>query len=188
MLGGALAALAPIVLLLISPEFIAVSWIHLPEAIATVGLGIAVFRSGGSSIRRSLAAVLLLNAAARIGRLFLDGGPPWEAWWVSLTVAMALGTVSAGVWRAREWGRWSCVILGVVLWAEELTSTAYRLMISMTSGLRGNATEMVIGWSVAVMLMAIPLVALMVYGVLPSTRSHFAEARDAIARPRAVPG
>jgi hypothetical protein len=188
MLEGALGALVPIGVLLILPQSDVVLWISVPSGIAFLVLGVAVYRSSLPSIRKCLAAVFLLSAATRIVGLCLYGGPRWEAWWVSLTLAIALGTVSAGVWWAREWGRWSCVILGVALWAEHLTASAYGMLSSMRYGLRESPSEMAISWSVGVAITAIPLVALMVYGVLPSTRNHFAEARDAIARARAVPG
>jgi hypothetical protein len=187
MLEGAVGTLAPIGVLLILPQSDVVLWIGVPSGIAFLVLGIAVFRSRSSSIRKSLAAVFLLSAAARIGGLFLDGGQTWEAWWVSLTLAIALGAVSAGVWRAREWSRWSCVILGIALWAEALTASAYGMLRSMMYGVRESPSEMAISWSVGVAITAITPMALMVYGVLPSTRKHFADVRESLARARTVP-
>jgi hypothetical protein len=186
-LQGVVGVLSPLRLFVpqIAPTY--VLWIQVPESIATFVLAVAVARGDVSAIRKRLALVLVLSATLRVAWLFsplpLVDVPLVDAWWVSLPLAIMLATAGVGVWRAHEWGRRSCLILGIALVASQL----YSLVSGYfgVEGRTGRGTAFLIVMLIALPMLAAPYVALGIYGVRQSTRRHFADVRE--ARARAVP-
>jgi hypothetical protein len=182
-LQGVMGALSPLRLFVpqIAPTY--VLWIQVPESIAMFVLAVAVGRGDVPAIRKRLALVLVLSAPLRVAWQFRPL-PFADSWWVSLSLALLLVAASVGVWRAYDWGRQACVVLGLALLSTQLYSlVAGYVLVERTSD---HGTELLLVMLIALPLMAAPHVALMIYGVLRSTRQLFAETRE--ARARAVPG
>ena len=175
MLHGVGAAMAPSELFVALPVSPLMLWAQVPKGIALVILGVAVWRGHPQSVRKCLAVALLAHAALRILGLF------YSQWWseagpIDVSLALLYAASGVGLWQRRDWARWSCVILGATLLAVELFSLV-RGFGYLIEGATMHWPEFLIGWLIAVAMMAVLPAALVSYGLLPSTRKHFQDVR-----------
>lgn len=181
MLQGLAGLLVPLGVIVPLNQFVPnyMLWIQVPGSIALFILGVAVGRDLIPTIRKSLALVMVLSATSRVAWLF-NPSPLQDDWRISSPLALMLATVGIGLFLARDWGRRGCIVLGLVLCAHEARSFVRALSGASDGG--ADTKELVIASTIAVLLTLTPYVALMIYGALKSTRRHFAETREAIAR------
>jgi hypothetical protein len=95
--------------------------------------------------------------------------------WVRLSLGVALIAVAAGIWQAREWSRWAAGTISAAL--------CLSIVGSVVGSIRAGDFISLLLESVGVLVFG----ALARYSFQRSTRTRFAEAREAIARARAVP-
>jgi hypothetical protein len=156
-------------------------------AVALVWLGVAnaMWRASPPTVRRSVGLALLLTGGIQAFRVVHDA--PAEAWWISLALALVFVLsrigVGIGVWYAREWSRMGCTILALALVAYHLATGA------VTFGLTPVRVQSTPSATSAgsMILSLVPLIVLAIYGILPSTRQQFAEARETMSRADHVP-
>ena len=106
-----------------------------------------------------------------------------SAWaWISAGCAAVFLVVGAGVWFAREWARWSCGVIALLLAARNFL--VVMPVKEMAEVLGSETTGLVVGifGIVVLLLMTTLFVAIACYCLRPSTRDRFAEVRQMRAR------
>jgi peptidoglycan/LPS O-acetylase OafA/YrhL len=151
------------------------AWLLAPEAILTTLLGAWVWLGRPRKVRRTVAALLLAKMALPCALLFTSW-PSSIHWWRSLPPILVFTIIGVGVWRATEWGRRGCIVLGLAMYAIYLASSSLAMQILVERGSSHAVEFTTVSWFARLWLV-LPFVALAIYGVLPSTRAHFAEAR-----------
>ena len=174
---GSIAAPAPL------------KWVGSIAGLAWFGLALGAWRADPNLFRRSLSLVLLGNGAIQlvVATTREHSGFPWN----SASMALLWIALAIGVWRASHWARMGVVVVGFTLYGLGVFSTAIGFQIAE----RAHANDEFFR-SVAIRLMGLvavafifaPLVGLAIYGLLPQTRRHFADARRTRLRDRPVTG
>jgi hypothetical protein len=163
-------------------------WSKLIVGPVWIALGASVWRAHAARVRKSVALLILLAGAEHAVEYYFSPGPYLAPPWVSLPLASACGLLGLGVWFAREWGRRGCIVFGPAC----ITVSVLSLVVAMSHSTArpshlGSFEVLVVvitGLGVAIPMMAGPGIALAIYSMRPSTRQHFAEARDAMAHAR----
>jgi hypothetical protein len=156
------------------------SWLSLPDDLLTIALGIAVLRNRPSAVRRVLSAVLLSKALWNVCATHASS-PYGNATSISVAYAIAWTCLGIGVWRATEWGRRGCTLIGIAVVTYSIVSDL-RILSQFAEEQPASALFAAIAASIAFVAIDLPYLALAAYGVLPSTKKHFAEARAASRR------
>lgn len=162
--------------------------IKLSEGLAWILLGVSTWRDSPARIRKCVALVLLVTAASSAVSIFrgLTADTHPELWladrWLSILLAPTCTVLGIGVWQAREWSRLGSVLLGIVHCA--ISAIVLVVLTVRLVGEDPNIGSVEVFFLIGGGLIAIPLVfgpavALTIYGSRSSTRSHFAEAREA---------
>jgi len=134
--------------------------------------------------RRDIALVLLIAAAGSIWSWFHPSSVlPSSPSWLGISFTVVLITLSAGMWRAREWARWGCGIMSILGSARLLLMF---LPLVLKTDVRGTSS----GTTALIMVLFFSLfwAAVAFYCLRPTTGKLFAQIREARARARAVPG
>lgn len=150
-------------------------WVQLSEGLLMIALGISLLRGSSPSVRAFVATLLFAKAAASATAMLGTGAfasPPWFA----ISMMLLWASVGVGVWRAAEWGRRSCMIVGLAMHGYLLACsvTAMRMFV--------DDRPWIVVSTVTFVMLVCPYVLLAIYGVLPSTRKHFADVRAAAIR------
>jgi hypothetical protein len=158
-------------------------WSNLLEGPLWIGMGSAVWRSDRTLLRRSLSLLLMVMGASVVGFMVWGSSPGFSLFMLGkMVVWLGLGV---GMWSAREWARRGCVILGLLFYGYRLSSMAFAYDLFHERVSFGLVT-----WAMTITMTLFvivgPPLALAIYAVLPSTRKHFAETREAMARTGAV--
>jgi hypothetical protein len=111
------------------------------------------------------------------------GGVPW----FEIGAAVISISVGVGVWYAREWARWACGVLGVLMVARYLAVLAP--FKSILGVLRSGADGLFVGVIGIILLILTTLLWAVIafYCFRRSTRARFSEAREERVRARAAP-
>jgi hypothetical protein len=154
-------------------------WSNLLEGPLWIGMGSAVLRSDRTLLRRSLSLLLMVKGASVVGFMVWGTAPGLSLLRLGeMVIWLGLGL---GVWSAREWARRSCVILGLLSYGYSLSSIAFAFNL-----FHEHRSSSLVMWAMIIItslfVVVGPPLALAIYGVLPSTREHFAETRAAMTR------
>jgi hypothetical protein len=122
--------------------------------------------------------------------LFLYGAlASWYAYadrsvasWIAGGCAVIFLIVGCGVWFAREWARWPCALIALLLAVRNLAM--FLPVKSMVEVLGSGANGLVAGTIGVVLLLLLTAlwIAIACYCLRPSTRTRFAEVRQARTR------
>jgi hypothetical protein len=158
-------------------------WSNVFEGLLWIALGTAVWKTDQPMLRRSLALFLIATGASAFGFMVWGSTPGFSP--IQSGKLIVLFALGVGVWNAREWARRGCIVLGLFAYGYKLSSLAvgYRMFGEQV---RFDFATWVLMVTMSLLVVIWPLLALAIYGVLPSTRIHFAEAREAITRTRAM--
>jgi hypothetical protein len=132
--------------------------------------------------RRDIAIVLLIPVAAGVWDYFHPSSVlPSNPAWLDIAFAVALVAISLGIWKAWEWARWACGLVGILSCANLIDS--FWAMVSR-GDLRGSSSALV---PLGMMLFfALFWAAVAFYCLRPSTGKLFAHVRASRAHPGAA--
>ena len=159
------------------------AWFDIVRGLAWIGVGVGTWRGTHTLLRRGVALLLMAKGAAPLAVIVSD--PSVSADWSNVGSAIVWIGLGAGVWAAQEWARWCCGVWALWIYGNNLVVGS--LAVQFFPEPRPPAEFMVMASTIGFLVTAAPPAALAIYSVLPSTKAHFAAARDAIAGPRAVP-
>jgi hypothetical protein len=157
-------------------------WASVPEDLLLIVLGVYVWRGNPRQVRTLLAALMFAKAATAVGRLFESPTMFSKSIWFSVASVGAWAAIGFGVWRAAEWGRRGCIIVGIAFYGLLLSSQAWAMRLVPAQHFISDPVAAFIFYvttAITVAFIIVPYVALAIYGVLPSTLREFAAARAA---------
>lgn len=162
-----------------------VVWIDVAEGLIWIGLGTAVWRRFPSMARGSIALLMLMKGARHVVWLISPNmfSRPWCA---DLIVGLTWLALGFGIWRASEWARSGCTVLGLAIYGFQVFGLAWSTR-QLGDWVSSHPIVFAQTAILAATVVALPPLTLAIYGVLRSTRDHFAEARDARDRRSGVP-
>lgn len=155
-------------------------WHSLLEGMAWFGMGLSAWRANPTHFRRSLALLMIVRGIGVVGYAIWGSSPGLSAEGI-VKLVTCLG-VGIGIWTAREWARRACIVLGLLYYGYTLSLLAFAFTL-FEDRMPPDRT-MFVFMGLATSMMVAPGLALAIYGVIPSTQKHFAEARELIARSR----
>lgn len=101
------------------------------------------------------------------------------AWaWVAAGCAATFFSVGAGVWFARDWARWPCGVIALLIAARNL---ALLLPVKSVAEVLGSGANGLVAGTIGIVLLLLLTalwVAIACYCLRPSTRDRFAEVRQ----------
>ncbi len=160
-------------------------FLGIPEPLSTVALGLVVLRGSSAHVRKWLGVLLISKGLASVSML-LNSGVFANSRWFAIASVLAWTILGLGVWRATTWGRRGCTITGLAMCGYHLTFGLAGMIHAWNelelSGHGPPEAASVLFMPVFALFAVAPLVLLAIYGVLPSTRRHFADVRAAAIR------